>query len=212
MFIKYIFSEVTTLTFFQRITLLNMSSNLSAKKQTAVSVMKKKDLKSAAKISSSLLSNQKKDNSVFKTPTLGNNNAQRNTPEVFLTPKLSTPKSSTMLKSKSTPVIPEKYSNIVKGKDRAFGTPVTHLCSPSLSPKGRRNFIQQANCSVKRFLSDSSLNDSPTPNNGELNTPTSNGYQRDEEASNFVVGVRVRPFTLRCCIFYNFILRKGFWM
>ncbi|KAK6618956.1 hypothetical protein RUM44_003337 [Polyplax serrata] len=139
---------------------------------------------------------EKRTDTVFKTPTSCNSKMQKSTPGVVnTTSRVNTPKNSNISKSKSTPIISEKYMNLMKIRDKGIATPVTHLCSPSLSPKGRRHFIQNNNCSVKRFLSDSSLNEVFASHTGDNATP--NSQQQEEEASNFVVGVRVRPFNLR---------------
>lgn len=172
-----------------------MDSSLNYKKECPVKILKKKDAKIHIK-PFGLTQSDKKVGAIFKTPTSFNTNMQKSTPRAGSTSKIQTPQNCYMAKSKSTPVIPEKYVHLTKTKDKSLGTPVTHLCSPSLSPKGRRHFIQHSNCSVKRFLSDSSLNNSPLNSKEDATTPN-NSSQLEVETSNFVVGVRVRPFNLR---------------
>lgn len=146
---------------------------------------------------------QNLDDSIFKTPTSCNNSyirsASRNGRNVS---KMSASANQSMMKCKSIPMITDKhfYTPRSSVKDKSItSTPVTHMCSPSLSPKGRRHFTQHNRSIVKRFLSDSSLNGS-TPDCTD-GTPVQDNMQTsqhlEEETSNFVVGVRVRPLNFR---------------
>lgn len=137
---------------------------------------------------------QNLNNSIFKTPTSCNNSYIRSRKNGAKTAGF-TPR------CKATPVTTDKtfYTPKSSMKDKSpSSTPVTHMCSPSLSPKGRRHFSQHNRSIVKRFLSDSSLNAS-TPDCTDGATPQENGnFQNpEEETSNFIVGVRVRPLNFR---------------
>lgn len=143
------------------------------------------------------------DTSLFKTPTSCNNSFVKSASKnVKSGSKLSISGNTCLSKCKSTPVITEKHFHTPKScKEKSMmTTPVTHLCSPSLSPKGRRHFVHHNKCSVKRFLSDSSLNGTSTPDclDGITTQDTPQNVQpAEEETSNFVVAVRVRPLNFR---------------
>lgn len=144
------------------------------------------------------VSSNKLDATPFKAPnTVGVTLLRPSSKNGISTIKTPTKGNGIMTKSaSSTPITPDKNMHFnIKLKEKSFATPVTHLCSPSLSPKGRKHLMQRPTCSVKRFLSDSSLNDSPLPYS-RTGTPIQNNLD-EEETSNFVVGVRVRPFNFR---------------
>lgn len=143
---------------------------------------------------------KRKDDVIFKTPKSSSSVLKNSSTKISKTNSKANLGVSTLSKARSTPVIAEKKSSTPRSssKDKAFlvSTPVTHLCSPSLSPKQRRHFPVHNRCSVKRFFSDSSLIETVTLDEVENNSGQESA-QVEEETSNFVVAVRVRPFNFR---------------